>query len=422
MPLRRHPPATAAAPIRPPATGRAKVRPPLATRLRSVASFGADALVTAVLMLLALMVNNSSVVPALVALVVPLPLFARRFFPRSVFVLVLAGSLVVVAVGGHSDPYLVLAVALYTLSCRRQTRETVLGLVLTLVGIGLGSVMSLYLGATVIAGWTMAYAATSLAAWSFGRMAYQHRRYLVARRDRELAEAAMGERLRVARELHDVLAHGMSLIAVQASVANHVIDQHPEEARRALASIAETSRAGLAELRRLLATLRTVPIPVDDTDGGSEDGATLQPEQGIADLDALLARVRQAGLTPEIEIRGAQRPLPPGIGLAVYRIVQEALTNIVRHAGPVPCRVVVDYQPDALVVEVTNDAGHGSGVASGAGHGIRGMWERVAIYGGTLVAAPLPAPDAGFRVATRIPVGTTDPTGTAAAPRAEACT
>jgi signal transduction histidine kinase len=212
------------------------------------------------------------------------------------------------------------------------------------------------------------------------------------------------ERLRIARELHDVVAHAMSVIAVQSGMGAHVIDTQPEEARRALANIEATSRSGLAELRRLLGVLRD-----DDADTGDGAGTrrpALAPAPGLGELDALVARASEAGLPVEVAIEGDARPLPPGVDLAAYRIVQEALTNVVKHAGEATARVTVRYGEAEVDLEIVDD-GRGRAAAAGGtpganGHGIAGMRERATIYNGTLDAGP--RPEGGFRVAARLPL------------------
>jgi signal transduction histidine kinase len=203
--------------------------------------------------------------------------------------------------------------------------------------------------------------------------------------------AVAEERLRLARELHDVVAHAISVIAVQSGVGAHVANSQPEEAAKALAAIEATSRAALTELRRLLGVLRQE----------GEPQGSLAPVPGLADLDSLLAEVAKAGLGVQLRVEGTPSPLPAGLDLSAYRIVQEALTNVVRHAGPATARVAVRYAPGQVAVEVVDD-GRGADDQGGGGHGIAGMRERAALYGGTLEAGPLPG--GGFRVAASLPV------------------
>ena len=205
------------------------------------------------------------------------------------------------------------------------------------------------------------------------------------------------QRMAIARELHDVLAHHISLISVQAGVALHLMDEQPEQARTALTAIRQASRESLGELRSVLELLRH---GTDGADGA--DGAPRAPAPGLEALDALVERTSAAGLPVTVEVTGTARPLPAAVGLAAYRIVQEALTNVTRHAGrPVTATVRLDYAPDQLTVEVTDD-GPGAEDASGTGSGLLGMAERAAALGGQLDAGPRPG--GGFRVAARLPV------------------
>jgi signal transduction histidine kinase len=311
-------------------------------------------------------------------------------------------------------------------------------------------------------------------AWGSGYSVRQRRRYAVRLQDEAASKAVAQERLRIARELHDVVAHSMSVIAVQAGYGQYVIDRQPGDARAALGAIQATSREALDEMRRMLGALRQA----DDADargdgtGLAPDGsglparpaaaaggasAPLYPAPGLADLDRLVARTAGAGVRVDVTRFGQPRDLPASIDLSAYRIVQEALTNVVKHARTSSCRVLLGYRDDELIIEVTdNGAGmpaselaggglsggglarHGSAapngaalmsrngtslhgvdvldgapappddgpapVASlpGAGHGIIGMRERVTLLGGEFSAGPLPG--YGFRVSARIPL------------------
>jgi signal transduction histidine kinase len=207
----------------------------------------------------------------------------------------------------------------------------------------------------------------------------------------EARRRAGEQRMAIARELHDVLAHHISLISVQAGVALHLMDEQPEQARTALTAIRQASRESLGELRSVLELLQR-----------GEEGAPRAPAPGLEALDALVERTSAVGLPVTVEVTGAVRPLPAAVGLAAYRIVQEALTNVTRHAGrPVTATVRLDYAPDQLTVEVTDD-GPGAEDTSGTGSGLLGMAERAAALGGQLDAGPRPG--GGFRVAARLPV------------------
>jgi signal transduction histidine kinase len=240
------------------------------------------------------------------------------------------------------------------------------------------------------------------AAWWLGDGARRRQEATVAAQERaaeleaareELARRAVTEeRLRIARELHDVVAHSMSIIAVQSGVGVHVLDSQPEEARKALAAVEATSRQALVEMRRLLGVLRA------DT----EPRGSLAPAPGLADVEALAAEVARAGVRVEVRIEGTPAELPAGLELSAYRIVQEALTNVVRHAGPATARVAVRHAPDRVAVEVVDDGRGGDPGGGHGGHGIAGMRERAALYGGTLEAGPRPG--GGFRVAASLPL------------------
>lgn len=214
------------------------------------------------------------------------------------------------------------------------------------------------------------------------------------RAQQELAQRhVVEERLQIARELHDVLAHTVAVINVQAGVAAHVIDQQPEQAREALNHIKEASRATLQELRALVGVLR-------DTDGP----APRAPAAGLDALERLIASVRDAGLTVDLHTSGLDGKLPATVDTAAYRILQESLTNVIKHAGPARVRVGVQRDNGRLVLDVTNErGGHAPAVNNdGLGHGIAGMRERAVALGGSLDAGSLP--DGGFRVHAVLPV------------------
>jgi signal transduction histidine kinase len=239
-------------------------------------------------------------------------------------------------------------------------------------------------------------------AWVLG--AYMRTRRLYVEQLRERAEraereheeraaaAVASERARIARELHDVVAHSMSVIVVQAEAADEMLDRaSPDRARAPLSKIQETGRAALTDMRRMLGVLR---------EAGSEPA--LAPQPGIANLELLVAKVREAGLPVEVTVEGAAAPLPPAIDLSAFRIVQEALTNTLKYAGPARARVSVRYAPGALELEVADDGASPPSDGSAGGHGLVGMRERVALFGGHLDAGP--APDGGFVVRARLPL------------------
>lgn len=204
--------------------------------------------------------------------------------------------------------------------------------------------------------------------------------------------AVAEERERIARELHDVVAHGVGVMIVQAQGAERILEANPAASRKALQIIASTGRQAMAEMHRMVAMLRT-----------EEDGDSLAPQPDLAQLDVLLDQTRAAGLPVTWTVQGDVRPLSPGIELAAYRIVQEALTNARKHAGPARAEVLINYRPNALEVQVDDDGNAASTAAEGQRLGLIGMGERVAIYGGTLVAGP--RPEGGFRVLASLPCG-----------------
>jgi signal transduction histidine kinase len=234
--------------------------------------------------------------------------------------------------------------------------------------------------------------------WVVAPLAVGHALAAMRQRAADAAEAqtlhrVTEERLRIARELHDVVSHSISVINVQAGVAGHVIDEHPEQAKEALQVIRTTSKEALRELRGILGVLRDV-----DADEVRE------PAPGLAQLQVLVDTAARAGLKTRVAVTGAPLPLPPAVDLAAYRIVQEALTNVLRHAGPASAEVTVAYGEKGVVLEVTDDGQSpaGEAVPAGGGHGLDGMRERAAAVGGELEAGSLPR--RGFRVTARLPV------------------
>ncbi len=231
-------------------------------------------------------------------------------------------------------------------------------------------------GIVILIGWTMQSRRRRIESFERERLAAERR-------------AAADERLRIAQEMHDVVAHSLGLIAVQAGVGMHVIDTDPAEARRSLENISQASRSSLAEIRRLLGVIRT-----------TEGSPSYTPAPGLQDLPRLAKDVTATGLTVDVQVEGDLDGVPPGVGLAAYRIVQEALTNSIRHASAKHSVVRLDNGAGQLVIEVTDD-GNGPKVTTGAGNGLVGMRERVAVYGGSLEAGA--GPDGGFRVTARLP-------------------
>lgn len=240
--------------------------------------------------------------------------------------------------------------------------------------------------------WQLVVAFLTVIAWLVGNTIHQARAHAEALRSRATQEAVVAERLRIARELHDMVAHSIGIIAIQAGMGSRVMDTQPAETRKALDAIEATSRETLAGLRRVLGGLRQA-----DPEPTAPD-----PAPGLADLEPLVARTRDAGVRVEVRRHGTGRPLPAEIDLSAYRIIQEAVTNVVRHSGARDCSVTVGYAEDALSIEVVDLGGGGTEGAPGAGYGLVGMRERVGMLRGEFSAGP--RPEGGFRVAARLPL------------------
>jgi signal transduction histidine kinase len=200
------------------------------------------------------------------------------------------------------------------------------------------------------------------------------------------------ERARIARELHDVVAHHVSIIVAQAGASGRVFDTRPEYARSALHSIETVGREALTEMRRLLSVL-----------GPDEPEAVFAPQPGLGEVSALVAQMAQADVPVDLAVRGSPRRLPPGVELSAYRIVQESLTNTLKHAGPTRASVVLDYGTDVLELQITDDGRGRSAAEATSGHGLAGMRQRAVLLGGRLTTGP--GPRGGFRVTAVLPVG-----------------
>ncbi|MFC4534860.1 sensor histidine kinase [Sphaerisporangium dianthi] len=286
--------------------------------------------------------------------------------------------------------FLAVDVALYFVAaeCARRTGIIALSGALTvLVG---------YLATRLLFGWIvgtseeLAVAMTAVIAWLVGRSVRQTREHAEALLATATARAVADERLRISRELHDTVAHSIGVIALQAGAARRVIDTRPRRASQALGDIETVGRETLSGLRRMLGALRH-----------SEQGQPLDPAPGLADLDKLAATTTDAGVHVEVRWLGGRRLLPPEIDVTAYRIIQEALTNVARHAGTGRCRVSIECRDDELALEVL-DGGRGPRLKADGGYGLIGMRERVTMLGGSFSAGP--RPEGGFRVAARLPL------------------
>jgi len=250
---------------------------------------------------------------------------------------------------------------------------------------------------------TIAFPLAAVLAWLIGNSIRLSHARADALRAQAATQTALAERLRIARELHDIVAHSIGIIAIQAGAAHRVFDTSPAEARDALAAIEATSRETLSGLRRMVTGLRRAD------EGPGAGPPALGPAPGLAGLERLAAQTLDAGVRVELDWRGRRDPIPADIDLSAFRIIQEAVTNVVHHAGAGECLVVIDRQDGQLSVEVT-DNGRGvpvAGPAPGTGYGITGMRERAALLGGEFSAGPRPG--GGFRVAARLPLPAPEP-------------
>ncbi|WP_282792239.1 sensor histidine kinase [Streptomyces sp. CC224B] len=357
----------------------------------------------------------------LVAVCVGVPLAVRRLWPLPALAVVLGASATATLLDITRDPYISAALAVYAVALVEPTRRASAAFALTLV-VSAAAVITGEAVLTPSGPWTEAVGTAVLvwlvigAAWAAGRVV-RERRCRAARRDRRLAEEALAEeRLRIARELHDIVSHSLSVIVVKAAVANHVAEARPQETRDAIQAIEQTGREALTEMRRALGVLRGDTAGRRTREPGSAETA---PPPGLDDLPALIQRAERAGVRTELRTRLAVG-LPAGTALAVYRIVQEALTNVVKHAGDgTRCQVTITVDSRGEVrIEVADD-GAGNPAATDrvelrGGHGLVGMRERVLLYGGTLAAGPRPG--GGFAVSARLPP---EPTHCTAASRKE---
>jgi signal transduction histidine kinase len=282
-------------------------------------------------------------------------------------------------------------VAFYSLGAHADERRATIGLVVGVISFW----VTVFVSAQLDFGSFFFSTTLAVAPWLFGRIVRaRHLRLVAAEREQEQrARIAVGdERTRIAREIHDVVAHSVGVIVVQAEGARRVFDHDPDRAREALESIERTARTALADMRRSLGVLRR-----------QDDERALAPQPGVDDLKGLIEQARAGGLTVQLALEGERVPLPQAIDLSAYRIVQEALTNVIKHAAAARALVTVRYLDDELEVEVADDgAGPPVGAADGSGLGIIGMRERVEAHGGRLHTGA--GTDGGFLVRASLPL------------------
>ena len=332
-------------------------------------------------------------------LLMTLPLAVRRRRPLVAVGAAVAGFAAVNETGDLSSdddaylPWIVMLIAAYTAGAYTRGREIIAGAVLTFAfpvvlvltdrdGFSFGGLLFF----TLIA--LPPYVAGVAIARRRG-----HERALERRADEledERDAAVAEERARIARELHDVVAHGVSVMVVQAQGGARMVRAEPDDAEQAFAAIERTGREALTEMRQLLGILRRADEP-----------ATLEPHLGVDRLGDLIADVRMAGLPVDLQVEGPAGALPPGVDVSAYRIVQEALTNTIKHAGPAHAHVRMRYLPGALELEISDDGAGRTPRAANGGHGLIGMRERVAVYGGRLEAGVQPS--GGYVIRARLP-------------------
>jgi signal transduction histidine kinase len=353
-------------------------------------------------------IRANSPLGVLVYIGMVVPLVFRRKHPVGMFVAVIAaGALEVVLFTHPIDSDVSVLVALYTLAAYRPRRISVPGLLVCLVGSAI-AIATWQSGRHVRFSWfefgavTALFCGPALLAWLLGDSMRWRRGFyqaleeradrLEAERDAQAQVAVATERARIARELHDVVAHNVSVMVVQADGAAYALDSSPERTREALAAISLTGRQALAEMRHLLGVLRTA----------SEEQAEFAPQPGLEQIADLLAHSRAAGLPVSFTVEGVARELPPGVALAAYRVVQESLTNTRKHAGPdATASVALRFCEDGMRIVVTDNGNGGAASSDGAGHGLVGMRERVEMYGGKVTTGPHRS--GGYQVTATIP-------------------
>jgi signal transduction histidine kinase len=334
--------------------------------------------------------GNSAWFGIVLLVVEVLPLWWRRRFPLAVLAVVASAEVARWALHLSNEPSGVgLVFAVYAVSVYGRSRDRLLvaGAAIAIIAL---AITLLLLGDFFVSRLLIPAGSTSLVAWVIGDYMRSRRQFfaeLVSRNQAAREQAAEEERLRIARELHDVVAHNVSVMAIQAGAARVSGNSSPE----AMQLIETTARDTLAELNRLLGVLR------------KQDGAPLAPQPGLDQIDALLKAARDAGLDATLKITGVHRSLPGALDLSAYRIVQEAITNVLKHANASRVEVILDFQPDALAVTISdNGSGSTPAIGSSTGHGLIGMRERIEMFGGEMGADSSSL--GGFTVRARLPI------------------
>jgi signal transduction histidine kinase len=355
-----------------------------------------------------------AIIPAVAARTMPLAI--RRFCPLTAFWLCMAACLVIALPGALKGSAETIAVDLIALvpaaysaiahsGHRVAARLSVPAVLVVLVVRGLWPAPAdNYTMLAALLVFIMVVLAVGNAARLSRRRARESQARLLHLQEAQqnaTRQAVGQERARIARELHDVVTHNVSMMVVQAGAARRILGASPDEARTALLAIEESGRQAITELQHMLGLLTQ---PGDREDAGPAvgwDTGPLRPQPGLGQVRPLIDRVTAAGLPVEIRVNGTPRALPPGMDLAAYRVIQEALTNVIKHAGQSSATVTLDYRDDALVVEVADSGAPGEVTATPGGHGLLGLRERALLYGGELDAGS--QPDGGWRVRARFP-------------------
>ena len=332
-----------------------------------------------------------------------LPVAVRRLWPLPVLGVVVAVSVVALVSGVVTDPFVAPALALYPVALARPGQRWTpvaaagaLGISAALATAPTAAYASWWLAGPglILVGWALI-----AAAWTLGSATRQRRVYAAREAARMAEDAVTAERLRIARELHDVVAHSIGVIAVKAAVTNHLLSEESDEVREALQLIEESSRSALTEMRHMLGVLRS---DSGSGPGGEPTGPLLAPAPGPTGLSALVERCAAAGVTVRLHAEGMDR-LPQALWLTIYRIAQEALTNAVKHAAPTRCDVTIGVDERQITIGIVDEGPPEPMRAPPTvpGHGLIGMRERCAIYGGTFTAGPRPG--GGYQVRATIP-------------------
>jgi signal transduction histidine kinase len=329
-----------------------------------------------------------------------LPLLLRRRFPLGaptvVFVVLALEALVAGDAVTHAEANAIALIAAFGIAGSHWDARSAL----TGAAIGYAALAIIVLSDRPALEGAVPVVVLTAVAWVIGRALGDRGRRAAdlearAQRLERAHEAAVaGERATIARELHDVIAHSVSVMTVQAGAARLLLDEDPSRARASLLAVEETGRQALGEMRRMLGILR-----------GDEHETRLTPQPGISDMESLVAHIRGAGLPVDVVVYGDPKALPPGVDLAAYRVVQEALTNTLKHAGAARAEVSIRYGDHALELAVLND-GHVTPNGR-VGHGLIGMRERVTLYGGEFQAGP--RSEGGYAVRATLPLNTPEP-------------